>query len=318
MRYFLALQMVLLMTCLPVFSQTLEEKEIEMAAKNNIRTKIQIDYKYVNGKQSTTGLKSSTTTYNTDGKILEKNFFNNKNIVVGWEKYDYDGKGNRTLYERENTSSKYKKISKYNEHNDVVLEAGFNGAENFRNEYSYYAPGKPDEIVYQSGNRITQKLVYSHSGSTAILSVYTNGNNLTSKIMLVYDARGNIVEERTMSLEGKELERKTYKYNTASQILEEEKTRQGDFYYRLSYEYDSRGNLTTIYEETPSSKKYEKKVYVYDEQGNLTQYKWRRNDSQEFNVKSYTYNDKGICLTEHTFYPSTKYELLSKFEYEFY
>ncbi len=300
------------------FSQTLEEKEIEIAAKNNIRTKIQIDYKFINGVQSTHGIKSSATTYSTKGEILAKNFFNAKNVVVGWEKYEYDARGNRTLYERENTSSKYKKISKYNENNDVVLEAGFNGAENFRNEYSYIAAGKPREIIYSTGSHVEQKLVYRHTGNTAMLEVYTKGTALTSKIRLVYDAKGNIVEETTLSVDGKELERKTYKFTVDSRIIEEEKTQQGKLSYRITYTYDSRGNLTTVYEETPAYRKYEKKVFVYDAAGNLTQYKWRRNSSQDFNMKTYTYNDKGICLTEHTFYPSTKYELLSKFEYEFY
>ena len=57
-----------------------------------------------------------------------------------------------------------------------------------------------------------------------------------------------------------------------------------------------------------SQKKYDKKVFTYDASGNLKAYKWRRNGSDEFNVKTYTYNTKGICLTEHTFYPKTKYE----------
>jgi hypothetical protein len=300
-----------------IYSQTLEEREKQIAQRNKIKTKIQYDYKYTNGKPAETGSKTCATTYSSSGDILEKKYYNSKDQVIGWEKYEYDASGNRTLYERENASSKYKKVSKYGNKNDLLLESGFNGAENFRNEYTYTAANKPSEIVYNVSNKIEQKLVYEHTGNDALLKIFTGGTTLTSRVKLKYDSRGNITEETTLSIDNKELEKKTYTYTPSSLILTEEKTRQGAFNYRISYAYDTKGNLLTVMEENISQKKYTKKMFTYDASGNLTQYKWRRNATDEFNVKTYTYNAKGICLTEHTFYPKTKFELLSKFGYDY-
>jgi hypothetical protein len=317
MKYLFPIAFLLFSVSLNLFGQTIEELEKKIAAENHIRSKIQFDYKYIGGKPSKTGVKSLIKTFSGKGELLEKRVLNNKGIVVGWEKYAYNKAGNRILYERENTNSKYKKESKYDENNNVILEAGFNGAQNFRNEYEYTSSGKVKEIVYLAGNKIEQKIVYEHNGSIAMVSIYAGGNALTSKMKLKYDVNGNIIEEIKQTIEGVELEKKIYKYNSAGQILQEEKTRQGSFNYRLIYVYDTRGNLLKLSEETKSKKKYDKKVYTYDSAGNLTEYKWRRNPSDEFNVKKYTYNSRGICLTEYTFYPKTKYELLSKFEYEY-
>lgn len=317
MKYLFPISFLLFSLSAHLFSQTLEEMEKKIAAKNHIRTKIQIDYKYIKGKPSKSGVKSLTKSFSSKGELLEKRSLNNKGEVVGWEKYAYDKDGNRTLYERENTNSSYKKASKYNEDNNVILEAGFNGAENFRNDYKYTSTGKVKEIIYSLGNRIEQKIIYDYNGSIATVGIYAGGNSLISKMKLKYDSKGNITEEIKQTIDGVELEKKIYKYNADSQILEEEKTSQGSFNYRLIYEYDTRGNLLKISEETKSKKKYDKKVYSYDSSGNLTEYKWRRNPTDEFNVKKYTYDSRGICLTEYTFYPKTKYELLSKFEYEF-
>lgn len=299
-----------------LYSQAIEELEKKIAAQNGISSKTRIDYKYTSGKVTSQGIKSSITSYNRDGNILKIESFNPKGMLTGTEKYAYDSKGNRTLFERGGTS-KYKKQTQYNGQNKILLEAGFNGSENFRNEYTYSTNGKLSEILYKVGTRIQQKLVYDHSSNTTLVSVYTKGVTLTSKIKMVYDAKGNLLAESTLSTSGKELEKKVYKYTTNSKLSEETKTRDGSFYYTITYAYNPAGDLTKVAEETLAKKKYTKKEYVYDGKGNLIHYKWRRNPDVDFNMKTYTYNSKGICLTEHTFYPKTKFELLTKFEYQF-
>lgn len=301
-----------------IFSQTLEEREKQIAAQNHIKTKIQIDYNYKTGKISKSGIITSRTYYSRSGDILRKEFLNSKGHIIGKEIYEYDRNNNRTLYEREGSGSKYKKISEYDSKNNLVVESGFNGTENFRNKYNYTSAGKLHEVVYTINDGIKQKLVYRNSGNTTNIETYMGGASLTSKIKIVYDIKGNIIKETTYSIGGNELEEKEYKYNLSSQLLEETKTRKGKFYYRYAYNYDSKGNLLSLYEETLAKKNYAKKVFTYDVAGNLTEYKWRRNPDEEFNSKKYTYNSKGICLSEHTYYPDTKYELLSKYEYEFY
>ncbi len=318
MKFLLSISFLLFPFFPSLFSQTLEELEKQMAAENNIRTKIQFDHKYIQGKASKTGTRTVVKVFSNKGDLLEKNSLNNKGAVIGWEKYAYDQAGNRTLYERENTSSKYKKESKYDVKNNLLLEAGFNGAENFRNEYKYSSTGKVKEISYSVGNRVEQKIVYQHNGNNAEVGIYAGGNTLTSKMKLKYDTKGNIIEETKLAIDNSEIEKKAYTYNASGKILKEEKTSQGNLIYRLTYIYNTRGNLLKISEETRSKKQYDKKIYTYDSTGKLTEFKWRRNPSDVFNMKSFTYDSRGICLTEYTLYPKTKYELLSKFEYEFY
>ncbi len=301
-----------------LYGQTLEEREKQIVFRNSIYTKHQFDHKYISGKPSKAGQKVSITTYSRKGDILEKKYLNSKGEVTSWEKYEYDNDGNRILYERESSNSKYKKASKYNENKQTILEAGFSGEENFRTIYSYTNSGKPLEIVRFINNNIEEKLVYKHLGNNAMVNIYTKGTSLTSKLKLVYNSKGNIIEETVLSVDDRELEKKIFKYNNLSQLILEEKTRSGNFYYRITNNFDSKGNLTQVYEETLAKKKYLKKEYIFDPSGNLVTYKWRRNPDDEFNVKNYTYDSRGICLTEQTYYPNTRYKLMSKFQYTFY
>lgn len=318
MKSLLLIVLVCLLPTSTVFSQTLEEREKQIALKNHINTKIQYNHKYTNGIPEDVGVKTSVTTYSTTGNIVKKEYFNSNDVVIGWEKYEYDVNGNRTLYQRENTSSTYKKQSKYSDEDDVLLEAGFNGAENFKNNYSYVAENKPSEIIYSSSNKIEQKLIYKHAGNAATLNIYAGGKTLASVVKLMYDGNGNIIEETSLTTDGQELEKKTYTYSSDSKLLREEKTIHGNFNYRIDYEYNGKGMLLKVIEEKVSQEKFDKKVFSYAASGNLLEYRWRRKAAEEFNIKTYTYNAAGICLTEHTFYPKTKYESLSKFKYVLY
>jgi len=301
-----------------LFSQTFEEREKKIAVQNKILSKTQWDYSYSNGTMSKQGTKISITKYNKAGDIIEEDNLNVKGQITGWEKYEYDAKGNKTSYEKSSNSGKYNKVYKYDEKNNLILETGFNGAENFRNTFTYNSSVKLETLIYSVNNSIEEKRIYSYNGSKCIISIYKGGQTLTSKLKLVYDVKGNVIEETVMSLDDKEKEKKTYKYNSVSQVTEEEKNQGGVLNYRITYTYDVQDNLLTQSEETKSYKKYVKKTYIYNTSGNLTEYKWRRTPDDEFNVKTYTYNLKGICLTEHTYYPKTKFELLSKYEYEFF
>jgi hypothetical protein len=301
-----------------IFAQALEEREKKIAAENKIKTRTQWDYNYVNGVMNKQGMKTGTAIFNTNGDKIEENILNAKGLVTSTETYQYDTKGNRTLYERSGTSGKYKKVSTYDTKSNLTSESGFNGTENFKNNFTYNSSGKVESITYTVNNNIEDKRVYSYSGSTCFIEIYTKGQTLTSKLKLVSDSKGNVTEETLLSVDEKVTSKKNFKYNTTQQVIEEEKNQGGTLNYRLTYVYDTKGNLLSISEETTTIKKYVKKSYSYDSQSNLTEYKWRRSPDDEFNVKKYTYDAKGICLTEHTLYPKTKYEVLTKYEYEFF
>lgn len=317
MKHFYTVLTALLFLSSNLSAQALEELEKQIALKNQIKTASKFDHKYSAGKVEKKGVKTSETTYNRSGDKLKIDYLNDKGVVTATETYSYDNSGNRTLFEQTG-SSKYKKESRYNSQNKLVYESGFNGTEEFVNEYRYSADGKLIEIKYSTSGRIQQKLVYTYNGATANVDIYARGSTLSSKMKMAYDSKGNLITETTLSLDNRELEKKEYTYNASSQILTESKKVGGALHYRLTYVYNARGSLASISEETLSKKKYVKKEYVYDAMGNLITYKWRRNPDEEFNSKTYTYDPKGICLTEYTLYPKTKFELLSKYEYTFY
>ena len=318
MRTALLFSLVMILIIPDVSGQVIEEREKQSAARNHIKTKTQIDFNYQTGTVSKNGNKTSVTLYSQAGDILQKSFLDPKGQVIGSERYEYDDDNNRILFEREGSGSVYKKTSGYDSRNHLVLETGFNGTENFRNEFRYNSSGKLTEASYFINNRLQQRLIYENSGNISNVDIYTAGTTLSSKMRMVYNSQEQITEETTSGIDGKELEKKVYKYNLSSQLLEESKTVKGVLHYRITYSYDNRGNLLSVHEETPARAKYAKKMYSFDSAGNLIEYKWRRSPDEEFNVKSYTYDTKGICLSEHTFYPKTKYELLSRFQYEFY
>jgi len=301
-----------------IYSQSTEEREKKIIIRNNIKTKIQWDFSFDKAIQSEQGKKISVTTYSKSGDIMEENTLDNKGQVIGWEKYQYNDKGDRMFYERVNGVNKYNKTFQYDARNNVVQESGFNGAENFKNNITYDPKGKPVQIIYSINDHLDEKRLYEYIGTVSIISIYKIGNVLSSKLKLVYDEKGNIIEETMYSMDNKELEKKILSYDNASRQIAEEKIKGGIFFYKLTNTYNFKGDILTVSEENTTDKKFVKKSYDYDVNENLIEYKWRRNPNDEFNVKTYTYDSKGMCQTEHTYYPATKFELLTKYEYEFY
>ncbi len=96
------------------------------------------------------------------------------------------------------------------------------------------------------------------------------------------------------------------------------KYRLDKFYYKITYKYDSRGNIIEINEENPNDGSYVKKTYKYNSNGNLTEFSWRRRPSDDFSTKTFTYNSKNICTGVVTYYPGTKFKVLTRYTYEFY
>ena len=73
-----------------------------------------------------------------------------------------------------------------------------------------------------------------------------------------------------------------------------------------------------ISEESPGTSRFIKKSFIYDTQGRVLGIHWRRKGNEDFNLISYTFDSKGLCTTAETFYPATKYRVLTKYVYEVY
>jgi hypothetical protein len=301
------------------FAQSSEDlKNKEIIAQNKVKNQVSWDYKYSGEKPGKTGVKTSITTYSSAGEITLVNALNPKGLVLHTEKYSYDSRGNKTEYTRKSGENSYQKKYAYNDKNQLTEESGFDGVENFKNIYTYNAQGEMTEIRYMKNSVVQEKRVFEKSGATTSVSVFNRGVSLTSKLVLIYDTKGNLVEESVYGINQNALEKKTYNYDDKKNLKEEAKYRLDVITLKTTYNYNPAGVLVEISEEAPGTARFVKKSLTYDSKGNLLEIKWRRKGNEEFNRISYQYDEKGLCATADTFYPATKYRVLTKYTYEYY
>jgi hypothetical protein len=301
-------------------AQQLEEKEREMLMKHKVKSRTSMDYNFEKGKFSMQPKKTSTCVYDQNGRLLSVSAFNPKGEVARKETFQYDSRGNRILYQRESLTgeAEYKKQSEYNSDNNLVAEAGYDGSATFKTTYVYDKMDRVMEITYYIADDVDEKRVYTYTGNKANVQVLKLGKNPTMKLELTFNQNNQTTEEKTYSLDGKLLENRKITYNANNNIVQEEKYKNGEFFNRISYEYDSKGELIAVSEETKAEAKYVKKKYTYNEDGQVISYQWKRNSADDYNIKNFKYNEQGVCSEEHTYYPSTDYTLLTKYEYTFY
>lgn len=299
--------------CQSVFEDKLKENII----KNDVNSVTSWDYNYFENKPAKNGQKTSLTKYDDKGNVIETVTYKLKD-TLDHETYKYDKEGNRIDYtKKKGVKVAYQKASKYNEKNNLALETGFDGSAKFKNDYEYFDNGKLKQITYTIDNKIIEKRVFEHEGKLTGISVYNALGAVRSFLTLKYDDAGNIIEEITYDLSKKPLEKKIYVYNSHNKVVSEVKYRGEVFYYKLTYLYNSKNDLTSIDEENTSEGRFQKKQYTYDTKGNLLEMKWRRNAKEEFSSRTYQYDENNNnCIQYVTFYPATNFKVLTKLTYE--
>jgi len=298
------------------FSDNLKNKE--NIARNQVKKQINWDYKYSGDKPEKTGVKTSITTYTATGEVLQVNALNVKGVVLHTEKYSYDSRGNKTEYIRSSGESSYQKKYTYDNKNKLTEESGFDGIEDFSNMYIYDPKGEMAEIRYMKKSVLQEKRVFAKTGAITTVSVYNTSGILSTKLVLKYDSMDNLVEETVYGLNQRELEKKTYHYDDKSNLKEVAKYKLYKFSLRTTYNYNAAGVLLEISEESPGMQKFVKKSLNYDEDGNLLEIRWRRKGTEEFNRITYQYDNRSLCTSADTYYPATKYRVLTKYMYEYY
>ena len=317
------LLLLVLFTFNQSYSQSADEKRTrDNLARYKVKNQISWDYKYAGDKPEKNGIKTSVTTYTVSGDVIRVTTFNAKGQVLHIEKYAYDPGGNRTEYTRytggNEEKAAYQKISKYNDKKLVIEESGFDGVENFKNLYGYDARGIMTDIRYMKNNVLQEKRLFSRDGTTTTVSIYNAAGTLTSKLLMKYDFRENLIEETVYGINQSELEKKTYHYDDKKNLKEESKFKLDKVTLKTVYNYNPAGNLVEIIEESAGNPKFVKKTFAYDAKGNLVEIKWRRRGNEDYNSITYTWDDRGICTTADTWYPGTKYRVLTRYGYEYY
>jgi hypothetical protein len=317
MRYLLIIASCLMLA--RVYAQNPDEpRNKEHIAANKVKNQISWDYKYINDKPDKNGVKTSVTTYSSKGEVIQINALNPAGAIMHTEIYAYDARGNKTEYTRKSGDNSYQKIYVYNAKNLVIEESGFDGVENFKNLYAYDNEGIMTEIRYMKNTVLQEKRVFVKDGVTTNVSVINKLGTVTSKLVLIYDSRGNLVEESVYGVNSNPLEKKTYNYDEKKKLKEEARYKLNKITVRTTYNYTPSGKLTEITEESPGASKFVKKSITYDALGNITDIKWRRNASEEFNRITYQYDSRGLCTSADTYYPATKYHVMTKDGYEYY
>jgi hypothetical protein len=299
----------------------LDKKNTETIIQNKIKSRTQYDDSYIDGKQISKNTRTSYIKYNKFGNVVEQITYKSKDTLT-LEVYEYNSIGNRIEYTKHSGGSfiiAYKKLSTYDKNNNLILEAGYNGTENFKNVYEYDNKDRLIKIEYYlGGNQLDEKRTFINVGKKTTVNVYNAAGSLTSKIGLTHDKNDNLIEELSYGQNNQVLEKKNYTYNADNNLVEEIKYRLDKFYYKITYKYDNRDNIIEINEENPNEGSYVKKTYKYDSKGNLTEFSWRRRPSDDFSTKTFTYNSKNICTGVVTYYPGTKFKVLTRYTYEFY
>lgn len=304
---------------LPGKAQVSEDlKNKKSISQNRVKAQISWDHKYNGDKPDSKGVKTSVTTYSTHGDVIQVNALNQAGAVVHTEKYSYDQRGNKTEYTRTSPESSYQKKYVYNDKNLLIEESGFDGVEHFKNQYDYNSDGEMKEIRYYKNSMLSEKRVFTKDGVTTTVNVFNRTGTLTSRLVLIYDSRGNLIEESVYGASSDPLEKKTYNYDEKRKLKEEARFKLNKITVRNTYSYTPSGDLAEITEETPGTPKFTKKCLSYNSNGNLAEIRWRRRGTEDFNSIVYTYDNRGLCTTAETFYPATKYRVLTKYEYEYY
>jgi|WetSurSiteA1Bulk_404760.scaffolds.fasta_scaffold01574_4 hypothetical protein len=318
MRSLFTLAFLLFLFTYSLCQQTDDLKVKDAIARNRVKNQISWDYKYAGEKPEKMGVKTSVTTYLASGDVSQVNAFNPKGAVLHTEKYTYDSRGNKTEYTRQSGDNSYQKFYSYDARNSLTEESGFDGVENFRNVYSYSADGEMTEIRYMKKSVLQEKRVFSKSGTTTTVSIYNQAGTLTSKLILKYDAKGNLVEEAVYGVNQRALEKKTYNYDDKKNLKEEARYKFDKITLKTTYNYSVTGELLEVSEESPEVPRFVKKSLTYDANDNLVEIKWRRKGTEEFNRILYKYDDRGLCMSADTYYPATKYRVLTKYTYEYF
>lgn len=295
-----------------------EERQKKVIIKNQIFSMTTWDHNYVHGKPSKSGIKTSYNKYDQSGNVLELITYKLKDTAA-YETFKYDEEGKRTNYvKRKGVKIAYQKASRYNDNGLLIQETGFDGTSDFQNDYEYTNDGKMEQITYMRDGMMNEKRIFEHEGDITNITVYNHADNITSYLTLRHDEDGNVVQEMVYNADKVPVEKKLYVYNNEGNLISEVKYRGDVFYYKLTYLYNSKEELTNIDEENPNEGRYLKKQFFYDENGNLIEMRWRRNADEDFSVRTYEYDEDNICTQYETYYPVTTFRVLTKLNYDYF
>jgi hypothetical protein len=305
-----------------VYSQSeLAESERNLIKSQGIRVKEQWDYKYSGNVVSGKGFVSSRTTFDKDGRVVEVVNYKSDTAVLDLSIYAYNSDGDRTdftKYRGNKSSLIFKQSTQYRAPKLKSLEIGFNGVDEFRNQYNYNGSGKLTEIKYFTGKKLDEVRSLSYSGNETTVQVKDANGNILSYLKSRYDEKGRVTEETKLDKDQKITDQIYYSYDSKGNLLVEEKKSPMKKTVRTEYIYDRSGKVQEVYYDGGEVPKYLKQSYSFASNGFLTGEFWKNSPTAEQSFRKYNYDSKGRLLSTDCYFASYKYKVLNKFVYQSY
>ncbi len=305
-----------------VYSQSeLGESERNLIKSQGIRIKEQWDYKYSGNVLAGKGFVSSRTTFDKDGRVVEVVNYKSDTAVIDMAIYAYNANGDRTEYTKykgNKSSLIFRQTTQYRAPKLKSLEIGFNGVEEFRNQYNYNASGKLTEIKYFTGKKLDEVRSFSYAGKETTVQVKDANGNILSYIKSRNDENDRVIEETKLDKDQKVTDQSFYTYDSKGNLIAEEKRYPLKKTVRTEYVYDNSGKVQEVYFEGGEVPKYLKQSYSFASNGFLTGEFWKNSPSAEQSFRKYNYDSKGRLLSTDCYFASYKYKVLNKFVYQSY
>lgn len=315
-RIFIILIVFITVNCLNAQS-IFEAHEKETVKNNQLRKKIQMDQKYVNGELSSEGYISSITKYDENGNVLEIiNYRSNGNIIsVINNKYDKNGnKLEYTRYKGNRETVTYRQRYVYDEKGQKIEENGFDGASNFKTTYAYNDNGKLKSIHYYTGATLTDRREFIYEGTNLTVNVYDSEDKKQAYYKRIFDSKDQLIDDSKYDMEDNLLNRVTYTYDNNGNVIVETKFNSGNV-CKMINKYNDNFYLNEVTKED-SEESFVTNKYIYDENGNLVEELWKKFDSREYSRKTYTYDKEGKCTSIDCYFASYKFKVFYSLSYE--
>ncbi len=307
---------------LSLFSQDIFEQQYKnVILQQQIKSITQLNYQIKDGKPSDEGYKNSYQQYDQRGNLTEEIKYKSNGDIFLMMSYRYDERNNQVGYVRYDGKDKkvtYKKVCKYNDDNQLMIEAGFDGASQYKNVYNYDEQGRLTEIKYYTNDHLMQLRSFEYEGATCEIRVTDRSGKHLFKLIHKYDGKGNLINQTRVEPDGTIYSKISKTFNEEGNVLSEIKYERGNFRYKITRQYNNAGDLMLVEEEKPNGTTFIKQKYTYNSHGVLLKEEFRKKSTADYSYKQYNYNTDNICKSIESFFASYNYKVLFKMVYEYF
>lgn len=228
-----------------------------------------VTYKYDFDKY---GYKIMKYSYNGSGGIFQTDVYKNDSAGNPIEILDYDYKMK---------DIEHKTSLKYSVAGDLINKLVYDESDSLIESCNYEYDNKKFEVKRNTSKYgfVFFKYAYQYDNQNRILekTTYTNGNEVSQKILYEYDYAGNKIKETIYTLnEAEELsvdDRRSFRYDKANKLVKETHIMDGTE-YQTTYEYNESGKLS---KEASSEREI---LYSYDNNTKITRICIKKNKKQ--------------------------------------